>query len=106
MKTEKEIKEKMVKLKSTDTEKELKTLKDLNIIKGKALGGEVGVDELKQEAIKWVKALQHKIDNYKASEYTIDWQKQIWVEQQNILKNFFNITEVLNENKNRKRKRT
>ena len=37
---------------------ELKTLKDLNIIKGKvhALGGEVGVDELKAEAVKWVKA--------------------------------------------------
>jgi hypothetical protein len=36
--------------------KELKTLKDLNIIKGKvhALGGEVGIDELRKEAIKWL----------------------------------------------------
>lgn len=36
---------------------ELKTLKDLNIIFGKvhAPGGEVGVDELRAEAVKWVK---------------------------------------------------
>jgi hypothetical protein len=40
------------------TKTELKTLKDLNIIKGKihALGGEVGIDELKSEAVKWVKS--------------------------------------------------
>jgi len=38
---------------------ELKTLKDLDIMKGKvhALGGEVGVDELRAEAVKWVKDL-------------------------------------------------
>jgi hypothetical protein len=46
----------------TEEEKELKTLKDLDIMKGKvhALGGEVGVDELRAEAIKWVKELNWK----------------------------------------------
>jgi hypothetical protein len=79
--------------------KELKTLKDLNIIKGKvhALGGEVGIDELRKEAIKWVKSIeqeQRDLENYqknnnKKDYYNFNPRKQGMI---SFIKKFFNLT--------------
>src|SRR3990167_470501 len=51
-------------------------------------------EELRAEAIKWVKKLQNKKDNYKPNDCSMDWQIQVWTKQQDILEEFFNITEA------------
>ena len=68
---------------------ELKTLKDLNIIKGKvhALGGEVGVDELKAEARKWVEEDINdldRLDELTAVEVIERWQKRLNISEEDL----------------------
>ena len=75
---------------------DLKTLKDFEFIIKSGDGNSIKRDlsDLKCEAIKWVKKLQNKKDNYKPNDCSMDWQIQVWTKQQDILEEFFNITEA------------
>ena len=67
----------------------LRTLKDLNIMFGKvhAIGGEVGVGELKAEAVKWVKDFEQK------KQFAKETGLNVLRFDEKVFANFFNITE-------------